>query len=86
MKLSNGMAHQQGRFFKLASVKSVKTACVCIVLFFHYLKYGQSIFSRTTVLYLIAKVERKDQTFYLKHEIMLYQKEEKQNVSGYGDK
>ena len=38
------------------------------------------------VLYLIAKVERKDQTFYLKHEIMLYQKEEKQNVSGYGDK
>ena len=47
-------------FFKLASVKSVKTACVCIVFFFHYFKYyGQNIFSRTMVLYLIVKVERK---------------------------
>ena len=45
---------------KLASVKSVKTACVCIVFFFSYFKYyGQNIFSITTVLYLTAKVERK---------------------------
>ena len=43
------------RFSKLASVKTVKIACVCIVFFFHYCKYyGQNIFSRTTVLYLIA--------------------------------
>ena len=46
---------------KLASVKSVKTACVCIVFFFHHVKYyGQNIFSTTMVLYLIAKVERKE--------------------------
>ena len=47
---------------KLASNKSVKTACICIVFFFfHYFKYyGQNIFSRRTVLYLIAKVERKE--------------------------
>ena len=39
---------------------SVKTACVYILFFFHYFKYyGQNIFSRITVLYLIAKVERK---------------------------
>ena len=34
------------------------------------------------VLYLIDKVERKEEHFYLKHEIILYQKEEKQNISG----
>ena len=42
--------------------------------------YGQNILSRTTVLYLIAKVERKEQTLYLKHEIILYQKEKKSKV------
>ena len=52
--------HQLRRFLKLASVKSVKTVCVCIVFFFHYFKYGQNIFSRITVLYWIAKVERKE--------------------------
>ena len=42
-------------------LKIVETACVCIVFFFHYFKYyDQNIFSRTTVLYLIAKVERKE--------------------------
>ena len=39
-------------------------ACVCavrIVFFPHYFKYyGQNIFSRITVFYLIAKVERKE--------------------------
>ena len=52
-------------FFKLMSVTSVKTACVCIVFFFHYLKYyGQSIFSRTTALYLIAlKLKEKNKLF-----------------------
>ena len=45
---------------KLASVKSVKTSCVCIF-FFHYFKYyGQKIFSRTAMPYLIARVERKE--------------------------
>ena len=48
-------------FFKLGSNKSVRAACVCIVFFFHYFKYyGENIFSRITVLYLIAKVERKE--------------------------
>ena len=57
-------------------LKSVKTACVCIVFFFYYFKYyDQNIFSKTTVLYLIAKVERKE--LYLKHEIILYQKEKR---------
>ena len=36
-------------FFKLASVKSVKTACVFIVFFFHYFKYyGQNIFFKNS--------------------------------------
>ena len=70
-------------FFKLTPNKSVKTVCVCIAFFFHYFKYyGQNIFSRITVLYLIPKVERKEKTFYLKHEIILCQKKEKHNVSG----
>ena len=30
------------KFFKLASVKGIKTACVCIVFFFHYLKEKQN--------------------------------------------
>ena len=48
-------------FFFSKFVESVKTTCVCIVFFFHYFKYyGQNIFSRITVLYLIAKVERKE--------------------------
>ena len=39
-------------------LKSVITVCVYIVFFFHYFKYyGQNILSRTTALYLIAKVE-----------------------------
>ena len=77
--------HQWGRFLKLASVKRVKAACVClfIIFFFHYFKYyGKNVFSKTRVLYLIAKVERKEELLYLKHEIILYQKEEKKNVSG----
>ena len=65
LKLYNGMASsqkiEQKRLFKLASVKSVSTACVCIVFFFHYFKnYGQNIFSRIKMSYLIAKVERKE--------------------------
>ena len=68
-------ASEEKRFSKLAPNKSVKTACVCIAFFFHYFKYyGQNIFSRITVLYLIARVERKEKTFYLKHEIILCQK------------
>ena len=43
------------RFFKLASVKSAKTACVLIVFFLYYFKYyGQNIFPRTTVSHFIA--------------------------------
>ena len=72
------MSHQQRWFFKLAIVKSVKTAYVCIVFFFHYFKYyGQNILSRITVLYLIPKVERKEQSYYF-----LTHKEKKQNVLG----
>ena len=45
-------------------------------LFFHYFKnYAQNIFSRIMVLYIIAKVERKNNLFNLKHEIILCQKE-----------
>ena len=67
-------ASEETRFFKLASNKSAKTACVGMAFFFHYFKYcSQSIFSRT-VLYLIAKVERKEKAFYLKHRIILCQK------------
>ena len=47
------------RFFKLASVKSVKTSCDCFF-FFHYFKYYGQIFSRTAMPYLIARVERKE--------------------------
>ena len=76
-KLHNGMAS----LVKLASNKCVKTACVCIVFFIHYFKnYGQNIFWRKTVLYLIAKVERKDETFYLKQEIILFQKEKRRKM------
>ena len=75
--------NEQIRFFELASVKCVKTACVCIVFFLHYFKYyGQNIFLKTTVSYLIAKVERKEETLYLKHEVILYQRKKKQNFSG----
>ena len=70
--MASSQKHGQRRFFKLASVKSVEAACVYIIFFFHCSKYGQNIFSITTVLYLIAKVEI---TLYLKHEIILYQKE-----------
>ena len=74
----------QKRFFKLASIKNVKTACVCIVFFFHHFKYyGPNIFSRITLLYLIAKVEWKEYTFYLKHEIIwiiLCQKEKRSKM------
>ena len=38
-------------FFKSASVKNVKTACVCIVFFFYYFKYyGQNIFQKQQCL------------------------------------
>ena len=33
-----------------------------------------------TVLYLIAKVERKEETFYLKHEIILCQKKKRSKM------
>ena len=69
------------RFFKLASNQSVKTACVCIVFFFHYYKYqGQNVFSRITVLYLTAQVERKKKHFDLKPEIILCQKEKRSKM------
>ena len=46
-------------FFEIRNYTSVKTAWACIVFFFHDFKYyGQNIFSRITVLYLIVKVER----------------------------
>ena len=69
------------KFLKLASNQSVKTACVCIFLFFHFFKYyGQNVFSRITVLYLIAKVERKNKLFNLKYEIILCQKEKRSKM------
>ena len=62
-------------------LKSVKTACVYIVFFFHYFKYyGRNIFSRTMMLYLIAKVKRKEKTLYLKREINLYQKQKRNKI------
>ena len=69
LKLNNGITssqkNEQRRFFKLASVKSAKTYCVCILYFFHYFKhYSQNIVSRTTVSYLIAKVERKENSLF----------------------
>ena len=70
------MASSIKKVLKLKSNQSVKTACVCIVFFFHYFKYyGQNILSRIMVLYIIANVERKNKLFYLKHEIILCQKE-----------
>ena len=75
-----GVIKKEG-FFKLASNQSVKTACVCIVFFFHYFKYyGQNVFSRIKVLYLIAKVERKNKLFNLKHEIISCQKEKRSKM------
>ena len=71
LKLRNGMASSQKneqRFFKLASVKSVKTACVCIVcccycfLFFFFIISNimvKTFFKNNGVL-LVAKVERKE--------------------------
>ena len=74
-------AFEERRLFKLASNKGVKTACVCIVFFLHYFKYYvQKIFSRITVPYLIAKVERKEKTFYLKYEIILFQNEKRSKM------
>ena len=65
----------------MSSNQSVKTACVCIVFFFHCFKYyGQNDFSRITVLYLIVKVERKNKLFNLKHEIILCQKEKRSKM------
>ena len=50
-------------------------------LFFHYFKnYAQNIFSRIMVLYIIAKVERKNKLFNLKHEIILCQKEKRSKM------
>ena len=47
----------------------------------HYSKYyGQNAFSRITVLYLIPKVERKNELFNLKHEIILCQKEKRSKM------
>ena len=53
-----------------------------LLFFFDYFKYyGENIFSRTMVPLidkpLIAKAERKEETLYLKHEIILYQKEKR---------
>ena len=39
-----------------------------------------NVFSRTTVPYLIAKVERKEETLCLKHEISFYQKEKRSKI------
>ena len=36
--------------------------------------------SKMIVLYLIAKVERKEKTFYLKYEIILFQKEKRSKM------
>ena len=75
------MASSIIRFFKLASVESVKTVCVCI--FFHYFKYyGQNIFSRIMELYLIAKVERTNFLFKTWN-YLVSERKERQNVSGY---
>ena len=68
------------KWIEVLKLASVRSACVCIVFFFQYFKYyGQNIFSRTMVSYLIAKVERK-QTLYLKHEFILYQKGKRSKI------
>ena len=63
---------------KLATLKTLEE----VIRYFKY--YGQNIFSRITVLYLIAKVEimkLSHEIIKLKHEIVLCQKE-KNNASG----
>ena len=50
-KLCNGMASSQkiNKGFLNHHLLSVKTACVCIVFFFHYFKYyGQNIFLKNS--------------------------------------
>ena len=64
----------------MASNQSVKTACACIAFFFHFKYYSQNVFSRITVPYLIAKVERKNKLFNLKHEIILCLKEKRSKM------
>ena len=49
-------------------LKVLKLLVFILFSFFHYFKYyGQNIFSRTVVPYLIAKVERKEETLYFNH-------------------
>ena len=56
------MASSIKKVLKLASNQSVKTACVCIVFFFHYFKYyGQNIFSRMT-----GQKEKRSKMFQVK--------------------
>ena len=64
------------RFFKLASLKVLKLLeSVFFFFFFHYFKhYGQNIVARTMVSYLIAEVERKEKTLYLKYKISCIRK------------
>ena len=49
----------QKRFLKLASVKSIKTAALFSFVIISNI-IVKTFFSRTTVFYLIAKVERKE--------------------------
>ena len=65
----------------MSMLKVLKLLVFILFLFFHDFKYyGQNIFSGTMLSYLIAKIERKEQTLYLKHEIILNQKEKRTTI------
>ena len=49
--MASSQKNEQGRFFKLASAKSVKTACVCGVFFFYYFKYYGHFQKKNSVLF-----------------------------------
>ena len=67
--------------FKLASVESVKTACVCNVLLFHYLKnYGENIFLKKN------SWKKKINSLFKTWNYLVSERNEKQNVSGLGNK
>ena len=51
-----------------------------LVIVLSYFFIISDIIVKTTVLHLIAKVERKEKTYYLKHEIILHQKEKRRKV------
>ena len=74
---NNVITKNELRFFKLASLKVLKLleSVFFFFFFFHYFRhYGQNIVARTMVSYLIAEVERKEKTLYLKYKMSCIRK------------